>query len=171
MMAKAAVAAKTRRESRCHLHRKSFSPPRTRRSSFLILDKTQFHSIPRGVWGQLRLLEAALGTCCLFVFRMHKPLACLVNPCTIVALKKAKCKQCIKALCLEKKNKQLNIYQKMLGHQQYCRSGSKSWVLYVSHNNQTLKYCFPVSSCSPSPFFVSFLRDISAEKATPLMYI
>lgn len=50
--------------------RKSFSPLRTRRSGFLILDK-QFHFIPCRVQGQPHLLEAALGTCCLFVFSIH----------------------------------------------------------------------------------------------------
>lgn len=71
MVVKTAAVAEAERESRCHLRRKSFSPRRTRRSGFLILDKTQFHSIPRRVRGQPPLLEAAFGTGCLFVFNIH----------------------------------------------------------------------------------------------------
>ena len=66
MVVKTAVVAEAKRESRCHLHRKSFSLLRTRRSGFLILDKTQFHSIPCRVQGRSCLLEAVFGTYCLY---------------------------------------------------------------------------------------------------------
>lgn len=79
MVVKTAVVVEARRESRCHLHRKSFSLLRTRRSGFLILDKTQFHSIPRRVQGRSCLLEAVFGTYCLFVFNIHKPFLLLAE--------------------------------------------------------------------------------------------
>lgn len=73
MVVKTVVAVEAREESRCHLHRKSFSfeDPQVRLFNFGL--KTQFHSIPCRVQGRSCLLEAVFGTYCLFVFNIHKP--------------------------------------------------------------------------------------------------